>query len=83
MYQLRPDSIETILPARFGLYWRPKHSIEITEDKDAAREGEKKWRRKDGIRVYMDGSDVDGRVGEGAVLHNVGNGASIMALMTM
>ncbi|PSR72426.1 hypothetical protein PHLCEN_2v11707, partial [Hermanssonia centrifuga] len=72
MYQLRPDDVETISPARFGPYWRPKHATEIAEDKDSAKEAEKKWRRKDGIRVYTDGSDVGGGVGAAAVLYKPG-----------
>ncbi|PSR73744.1 hypothetical protein PHLCEN_2v10434 [Hermanssonia centrifuga] len=72
LFNLAPGAIETITPARYSPYWKPGHATEIAENKDQARESENRWARKDGIRVYTDGSDVDGGVGAAAVLYKPG-----------
>ncbi|PSR73747.1 hypothetical protein PHLCEN_2v10417 [Hermanssonia centrifuga] len=72
LFNLAPDAIETITPARYSPYWKPGHATEIAENKDQARESENRWARKNGIRVYTDGSDVDGGVGAAAVLYKPG-----------
>lgn len=63
-----PARMEKILPCRRHPRWTPKHSIEVEDSKIAALGAEERWARRSGLRVYSDGSDVDGGVGAAAVL---------------
>ncbi|OBZ68012.1 hypothetical protein A0H81_12025 [Grifola frondosa] len=72
-YNIHIEATETILPIRFHPRWKPPHSIDIATDKEEATRDEGDWCRRPGIRVYSDGSDVDGGVGAAAVLFKPGN----------
>lgn len=67
-----PGRLEEIRPYRHHPAWRAPHSIEMAEDKIAALEAEKRWVAREGIRIYSDGSDIDGRVGAAAVMYRQG-----------
>ena len=43
--------------------WKPGHKVRVKENKAAARRDEERWAAREGVRVYSDGSDVDGGVG--------------------
>ncbi|OBZ69759.1 hypothetical protein A0H81_10502 [Grifola frondosa] len=71
-YNLHAEYTETILPTRFHPRWKPPHNIEIASDKEEAIRKEQKWQHLPGMRVYSDGSDIDGGVGAAAVLFKPG-----------
>ncbi|KAG2144123.1 uncharacterized protein EDB93DRAFT_1251723 [Suillus bovinus] len=65
-FKMDPATMEKILPARHSTKWEPDVAISIaSKEKDAAREEEEA--SKD-LRVYSDGSAIDGGVGGASVL---------------
>lgn len=49
--------------------WQAHFRVEIAVNKDKAKAQEDVWKRRNGIRVYSDGSDYKGGVGSAAVLY--------------
>lgn len=70
LFHLNIGSLETIQPTRYRPTWTPGMKITIADTKEAAAEQDTAavGRRND-VRVYTDGSDVDGGVGAAAVLY--------------
>ncbi|KAF8811141.1 hypothetical protein BYT27DRAFT_7071727, partial [Phlegmacium glaucopus] len=66
MYKVIPTQIETINTVRQSSKWTPNFKIRIAESKDEAIEEEGKDEAD--VRIYTDGSGLDGRIGAGAVL---------------
>jgi len=67
-YDLDPSEIETIEAVRRPPSWRPTFKVAIARSKEEAEDEETAWARRPGLRVYSDGSDIDGGVGAAAVL---------------
>ena len=63
--------METIDAVRKGPKWKSKAKIKIHRSKEEAVEDER-MREGDRIRVYSDGSGIDGKIGAGAVLYHAG-----------
>ena len=57
-----PKTMEKIKLVRHDPRWRPSHTVEKAANKDDAKESNGEWARKYGIRIYTDGSAVDGGV---------------------
>ena len=70
LFHLDIGSLETIKATRFRPTWTPGMKISIADTKDEAVErDEEATQRHNEVRVYTDGSDVDGGVGAAAVLY--------------
>ncbi|RPD54989.1 hypothetical protein L227DRAFT_510637, partial [Lentinus tigrinus ALCF2SS1-6] len=63
-------TMEKIAPTRHPPHWEPAHLVDIASSKDDAAESEARWAQRNGIRVYSDGSELEGGVGAAAVLFN-------------
>jgi len=70
-YNITPKKMETIDAVRKGPKWKSKAKIKIHRSKEEAVEDER-MREGDRIRVYSDGSGIDGKIGAGAVLYRAG-----------
>ncbi|KAL7277809.1 hypothetical protein ACG7TL_002174 [Trametes sanguinea] len=68
----RPEEMEKVQPTRRHPRAKLPHSTAVAASKEAAIEDDKQWAEDGGIRVYSDGSDVDGGVGAAAVLYREG-----------
>lgn len=70
-YALNPNRhpLEVIQPARFSPSYVSPFKTTYAKDKKAALQDEKKWCQRPGIRVYTDGSDIDGGVGACAAVY--------------
>ena len=64
------DRMEKIEAVRHPPHWEPAHLVDIADSKDDAAASEERWARRDGLRVYSDGSEMEGGVGAAAVLFN-------------
>ena len=69
-YDIQPDIMETIQCVRQDTKWNPGLAIWIAEDKEVAIREDRDDRAN--IRVYTDGSGIDGAVGAAAVLYREG-----------
>ncbi len=67
---LSQATMEKIQPTRYPPHWEPGHLTDIAGSKEEAAESEALWAQREGIRVYSDGSELEGGVGAAAVLFN-------------
>ena len=65
--QGRMEKIEAV---RYPPHWEPAHLVDIADSKEEAAASEERWARREGLRVYSDGSELEGGVGAAAVLYN-------------
>ena len=66
-YKLKPKLLEKISATRQNPKWEPGIAIRIAEDKEKAKEEDN--REKVDIKVYTDGSRIEGQIGAAAVLY--------------
>lgn len=71
-YNISPERTETIQPTRQAPGWAPDFRTQIAANKEEAKVQEEIWATRPGIRIYSDGSDIDGGVGAAAVLYRPG-----------
>ena len=64
------DTMEKIEVARHPPHWEPAHQVDIANSKDDAAASEERWAQREGLRVYSNGSELEGGVGAAAVLFN-------------
>jgi ribonuclease HI len=69
-YNIQPQNIKTIKAVRYDTRWRPGIMTEIIVDADKAIEAIA--RDHPDIKVFTDGSGMEGKVGAGAVLYRNG-----------
>jgi len=65
-FSIRPKDFEDINPVRFGQKWSPRITIQIPSSRSGVLEAEKSIQAD--VRVYLDGSGIDGDIGAAAVL---------------
>ncbi|GJF00314.1 RNA-directed DNA polymerase-like protein [Phanerochaete sordida] len=68
LFNLDPQTVETVRPARFPPEWASGMTFEIADSKEAAVAADAAWEALGGVRVYSDGSDFRDGVGAAAVL---------------
>ena len=68
--KLKPKLMERIQATRQNPKWKPDIAIRIAENKEKAKAED--LGDKSNIKVYMDGSGVDGHIGAAAVLYRDG-----------
>ena len=66
-FKLKPDLMEKIVATRQDARWEPGVAIRIVEDKERAKN--KEVRDMSHIKVYTDGSRIDGQIGAAAMLY--------------
>ena len=69
-YGIQPRGFETINAVRFDTRWKPKITTEVTPDTDKAIEAIQ--RDNPDVKVFADGSGMDGKIGAAAVLYRSG-----------
>jgi ribonuclease HI len=69
-YSIQPQGIETIKAVRFDTKWKPKISTHIANNVDEALENMQQDRAD--VKVFTDGSGMEGRIGAAAVLYQNG-----------
>jgi len=69
-YGLQPQSIETIKAVRQGTKWKPKITANITSSTDEALENLEI--DEPDVKVFTDGSGMEGKIGMAAVLYQNG-----------
>jgi hypothetical protein len=69
-YNIQPQNIETIKGVRYDTRWRPGITTEVIADTDKAIEAIARDRAD--VKVFTDGSGMEGKVGAGAVLYRNG-----------
>ena len=72
LYNILPEHTETIQSTRQAPGWIPDFRTQIAISKEEAKKQEEVWATRPGVRVYSDGSDIDGGVGAAAVLYRQG-----------
>ena len=66
-YGLQPQSIKTIKAVRQGTKWKPKITANIASSADEALENLEN--DKSDIKVFTDGSGMEGKIGAAAILY--------------
>ena len=69
-YKLQPDNIETINATRYNTKWKPKVKIKILMDADEAI-ADMEQDHPD-VKIFTDGSGMEGEIGASAVLYRNG-----------
>ncbi|KAF8804567.1 hypothetical protein BYT27DRAFT_7106622, partial [Phlegmacium glaucopus] len=69
-FKLKPELMQKIAAMRQGPKWKPAMAIRIADNKDIAKEEDRTDIAR--IKVYSDGSGLEGQVGVAAVLYHDG-----------
>ena len=69
-YRLQPDNIETINATRYNTDWKPKVTIKIINDADEAITDMEQDHPD--VKIFTDGSGMEGEIGASAVLYRNG-----------
>lgn len=64
LFKLRPDTIETIDPVGQNPFWFPNHSHHIAKSREEGTEAANA--RTDNLKIFTDGSGIDGFIGAAA-----------------
>jgi hypothetical protein len=66
-YNIKPQQIETIEASRYDAKWKPRASIYIANTENEAINNLQNG--SSDVKVFTDGSGMDGKIGAGAVLY--------------
>ena len=69
-FKLKPELMEKIAAVRQDPKWEPNLALQITDNKEEAKEEDREDRAR--VKVYTDGSGFEGQVGAAAVLYRDG-----------
>ena len=69
-YSLQPQTVKTIRAVRQSTRWKPKITASITDSIDEALENLEN--DKSDVKVFTDGSGMEGKIGMAAILYQNG-----------